>query len=148
MSAEQEKHGKALVARLWAVQGVYQAMHSGQSLAQVEQEYLYGRRELPEDEAGMPRPDGVLFKMILDGVAERRADLEGLIDAHIRKDNKEIEALLKSILLCAGWELLAQPGADAPIIINDYLDIAHGFYQGGEVGFLNGVLDALARAVR
>jgi N utilization substance protein B len=34
------------------------------------------------------------------------------------------------------------------VVINEYLDIAHGFFTGDEPRFANGVLDALARSLR
>ena len=34
------------------------------------------------------------------------------------------------------------------MVINEYLDIAHGFFSGEEPRFANGVLDAMARALR
>lgn len=149
MSADtdRDKHLKTLSARLRAVQALYQAMHSGQTIPSVIEEYLYIRTADPEDQ-DVPKPDGVLFKAILNGVAARGADLDALIASHIKKENKDTEFLLKAILMCAAWELLANTAVDAPVVINDYLDVAHGFYGKSEIGFLNGVLDALARTVR
>jgi N utilization substance protein B len=34
------------------------------------------------------------------------------------------------------------------VVINEYLDIAHGFFLGDEPKFANGVLEALARRFR
>jgi N utilization substance protein B len=34
------------------------------------------------------------------------------------------------------------------VVINEYMDIAHGFFDGEEPRFANGVLDALARQMR
>ena len=53
-------------------------------------------------------------------------------------------------LLRAGCAELWGGGAQPParVVINEYLDIAHGFFGGEEPRFANGVLDALARALR
>jgi len=34
------------------------------------------------------------------------------------------------------------------VAINEYVDIAHAFYADGEPGFVNSVLDRIAREVR
>jgi N utilization substance protein B len=44
--------------------------------------------------------------------------------------------------------LLARADIPTGSIINEYLDVAHAFYDKKEKGFVNGVLDAIARAAR
>jgi len=36
----------------------------------------------------------------------------------------------------------------AAAVINEYLDVAHAFYDKREAGFVNGLLDAIAKNVR
>jgi N utilization substance protein B len=36
----------------------------------------------------------------------------------------------------------------ARVVINEYVDVAHAFFDGGEPAFINGVLDHLARELR
>ena len=40
--------------------------------------------------------------------------------------------------------------ADVPTasVITEYVDVAHAFYDKRETGFVNGLLDAIAKAVR
>ncbi len=61
---------------------------------------------------------------------------------------KELEPLLKSILLCGVCELLEHQDIDAPLIINDYLNVTHAFYEQQQVNFVNGVLGKIASVVR
>ncbi len=61
---------------------------------------------------------------------------------------KEIEPLLKSILLCGVTELLSHQDIDAPIIIDDYLNVTHAFYEKQQVSFVNGILDKVASSLR
>ena len=56
--------------------------------------------------------------------------------------------MLKSVLLCGICELLIHTETDAPIIVNDYLNVTHEFYDQKQVSFVNGVLDAVAKLVR
>jgi N utilization substance protein B len=137
-----------LTARLAAVQAVYQSILNGQNLQAVLDEYkIYGHNRDP-DEPPLPQADGLLLQSILLGVQERREDLEGLIKQNLSNKNKEIESLLQAILLAASYEIMAHAEVDTPIILNDYLDVTHSFYDAGEVRLVNGVLDAIAKVVR
>ena len=61
---------------------------------------------------------------------------------------KELEPLLKSILLCGICEILAHQDIDAPLIIDDYLNITHAFYEQPQVSFVNGILGKVAPLLR
>ena len=61
---------------------------------------------------------------------------------------KELEPLLKSILLCGVCELLEHQDIDAPLIINDYLNVTHAFYEQQQVNFVNGVLGKVTSVLR
>lgn len=61
---------------------------------------------------------------------------------------KELEPLLKSILLCGVCELLEHQDIDAPLIINDYLNVTHAFYEQQQVNFVNGVLGKVSSVLR
>ena len=97
-------------------------------------------------------------------VDERRGDIEGLITANSRKraaptpeinsetaeigpEIRDFEPLLKAILICGVAEILANK-VDSPIIINDYLNVAHGFYGQGEVNLVNAILDSVVSALK
>ncbi len=61
---------------------------------------------------------------------------------------KELEPLLKAILLCGICEILAHQDIDAPLIIDDYLNVTHAFYEQPQVSFVNGVLGKVAPLLR
>ena len=50
--------------------------------------------------------------------------------------------------MCAACELLINTQIDTPIIINDYLNVAHGFFEQGEVTLINAILDKVAKSAR
>lgn len=135
-------------ARLLAVQAVYQASLNEQSLESVSAEYLEHRISMEVEGEEMAEPDKALFSKIVSGVAERKSDLGGVIATHTKERGQKFEPLIKAILMCASFELLAHVDVDAPIIINDYLNVAHAYFDKGEVGLINGILDNVAKAVR
>lgn len=138
---------KALSARLMSVQAFYQIIHNGNTGADVVREYLAKRAGMEIEGQILAEPDGALFKKIVTGAEERRAELEEMIRAQL-KNSREIENLLHAILVCAVYELLAHHDIDAPIIINDYLHVTDSFFGQGEVKLINGVLDPLAKTLR
>jgi transcription antitermination protein NusB len=55
---------------------------------------------------------------------------------------------LTQILRAGTYELLARADIPTGSIIGEYLDVADAFYDRKEKGFVNAVLDAVAKAVR
>ena len=80
----------------------------------------------------------------------RTQPVDTAIAAHL-SDKWTIERLdpvLRALLRAAAAELWAGGDTPARVVINEYMDIAHGFFDGEEPRFANGVLDALARQMR
>jgi transcription antitermination protein NusB len=55
---------------------------------------------------------------------------------------------MRQIIRAGTYELIARHDLPAGVIINEYVDVADAFYAKREKGFVNGVLDAIAKAVR
>jgi N utilization substance protein B len=141
---------KALSARLLAVQALYQSFQLTQPISAAMQEYLDHRIEMDIEGEKLIKPDGVLFSRILTGIEARLQDLGPIITAHVKKkhETRPSEPLIKAIITCGCYEIFAHQDIDSPVIINDYLNVAHGFYDKGEVAFINGVLDSIAKTLR
>jgi N utilization substance protein B len=52
------------------------------------------------------------------------------------------------ILRAGAYELLARADVSTGTAISEYVDVAHAFFDARESKFVNGVLDAVAKAVR
>ncbi|MEE8258473.1 MAG: transcription antitermination factor NusB, partial [Sphingomonadales bacterium] len=59
-----------------------------------------------------------------------------------------LEVILRAILQAGVYELMFRPDIPRPVIINEYIDITHSYYEGKEPGFVNGILDELAKTLR
>ena len=79
------------------------------------------------------------------GVEERHDDLQTMVKAAKSQQEGGEEHLLHSILLAGTYELMAHHDVDQPIIINDYLNVAHAFYSKGEVSMVNAILDTMRK---
>jgi len=158
---KQENNNKEFISRLMAVQACYQMIHNKKAIKLVVDEYLAdglktddepgeGQEKVaqPEElEAIKILPHGGLLKKILMGLEERRGEIEEIVKANMTS-SKDVEPLLHSILLCGVYELLQHVKTDAPIIVNDYLNVTHEFYPKSQVSFVNGILDSAAKSLR
>jgi N utilization substance protein B len=138
-------------ARVAAVQALYQSEHTGESAEAVIQQFLSHRIGGGYEEGGVPEADRPLFGTIVRTAAKNAERLDGLIARHLDADwpLMRLDPVLRALLRAACAEF-AEGGGQPParVVINEYLDIAHGFFGGEEPRFANGVLDALARALR
>lgn len=144
--AKSSKKARMSAARLAAVQAVYQMMANEQKAESVIEEYRVRRFGKPVDGQAMVMPEQDLFADIVNGVEARRAEIEAIL---VKPEQKiPAEPLLRSILLCGTWELLAQENTDTPLIIAEYLNVTHAFFGQGESRMINGVLDRVKGEVR
>ena len=61
---------------------------------------------------------------------------------------ERLDRTLKSILRVGTYELMARADVPSATVISEYVEIAKAFDAGREAGFVNGVLDTVAKAVR
>lgn len=155
-SATSSKKGSKIArnsaARLLAVQAVYQMFKNEQSANDVVSEFIDHRTGLDVDGDEFIQPEVELFKSIVVGVAENHEQLETLVSANRGEKAQEslvkTEALLQSIFLCGSFELMVHQSIDFPIIISDYLHVAHAFYEDGEAKLVNALLDSVRKTTR
>lgn len=137
-------------ARLAAVQALYQMDVGGASLPGIVAEFE-AHRLGGEIEGEQMRPaDAGFFRTLVGGVV----DLQRQIDPKIHNalphtwPLKRIDVTLRAILRCGVFELMQRPDVPARVAINEYVEIAHAFFEGEEPGLVNAVLDAIARHER
>lgn len=138
------------IARLGAVQALFQIEFTGAADEAVLSEFLdYRLAELAEA-AGAAAIDRDFFASLVNGIAARREELDGLIGPLLVKGWKleRLDSVLRAILRAAAFELAARSDVPTRVVINEYVEIAHAFFADREAGFVNAVLDPLARRLR
>lgn len=138
------------VARLAAVQALYQIDLSGTPPAAVIAEFQKHRLNREQDGENYGEADTALFVDIVNGAIARQADLDRALSASLTADwpLDRLETVLRAVLRAGAYELLARTDVPARVVINEYLDIAHAFFSGKEPGLVNGVLDRIAHMLR
>lgn len=136
-------------ARLAAVQALYEVELSDADPDRIVSDFLArgGTAEL-DGKALAAEPD--FMADLLRGTLDRRAEIDALIGAVLDKGRKlaRLEAVLRAILRCGGYELLGRDDIDPPVVITEYVAIAGAFFDGPEPTLVNAVLDRVAHAVR
>ena len=138
------------VARLAAVQALYQLEMEKTPIAQLLHEFHQHRLGATIEGATYADAEVDFFNDVVKGVAARRDEIDALISANLGQGwtIDRLDRSLRQILRAGSYELLARPDIPTGGVIGDYLDVAHAFFASKEKKFVNGVLDAVARAVR
>lgn len=143
------------LARLVAVQALYQASYEEETLDAILRRSLEEASALLNDEEGeggaiAERPDPDLFAAIVRGVAQNREDLQAMISGALdaRFSSERMEILLRAILQAGAYELHRHDEIPQGIIISDYVDVARAFFGAKEPSLVNAVLDKLAKKLR
>jgi N utilization substance protein B len=92
--------------------------------------------------------DEAFFGDILRGVVANRPEVDKTISHHLADGWRldRIDATARAILRCAVYELTGPPQTAREIAIDEYVEVAKSFFgTGTETGFVNGVLDGIAR---
>jgi N utilization substance protein B len=136
-------------ARLAAVQVLYQMRLNNQDAKSAVAEFIDTRVGFDLDGDRFVPADAELLNDIVLGVAARGADIEPVLAKALADGKKtDVELLLECVLRAGIYELIAHGTTDAGIIINDYLNVTTGFYDGNEPKIVNAILDKVAKAVR
>jgi N utilization substance protein B len=145
------KPGARALARLLAVQALYLLrMNKDATTAGVLEDL---RKMSLEEGDGVPpfsRVDQDFFTDLVTGVSKSAGAIRENLDKVLTGSWKypRLEVVLASILEAGAYELLYRPDVPRAVIINEYVDVTHAFYEGKEPGFVNGILDELAKTVR
>lgn len=141
---------KRLTARLAAVQALYQIAMTGIPAEAVVGEFLKERLTEEVDGFSLAEADRKLFRRLVAGAAAGAAGYDDMLAAVLPEDwaLDRLETLLRALFRAALYELADEPETPARVIITQYVDVAHAFFGGKEPGFVNGLLDRLARDLR
>lgn len=137
-------------ARLAAVQGLYEIEVSAAEVDAVLENYLHHRWPRSGAARELPPPDLELLTRLLRGTFEAAADLDREINRVLagRRGGDRIETLLRAILRVGAFELREMTDVPTRVVLNEYINLAHAFFAGGEPALVNAVLDRLALGFR
>ncbi len=142
-------------SRFAAVQALFQSEQAQTSPETVIDEFVRHRLgELPGtgsfEDGRIPDALVPLFARIVREATQQQDRVDALLAETLSADwpLARIDPVLRAVMRAGVTELLMSDGPPAKVVINEYLDIARGFFDGDEPRMANGVLDKLARQLR
>lgn len=150
MSMAEPTHAARSVARLAAVQALYQMEVAGASTEDVLRDFDAGKLPRAEEAGEASEGDIDLFKTLVDNAVNRQLTIDRAIARRLGKGWKleRIDAVARAILRAGAVELEQRADIPTPVVIDEYVEIAKAFFDGPEPGFVNATLDACARDLR
>jgi N utilization substance protein B len=150
MSNPGKSHQTRSVARLAAIQALYQMEVSGAGAETVVREFIDHRFGSEIEGEPLAEADEAFFADIVRGVVKDQAKIDQLIAKRLATGWRldRLDATVRSILRAGAFELSALKDIPTEIVIDEYVEIAKSFFEGVEPGFVNGALDGIARDER
>jgi N utilization substance protein B len=137
-------------ARLAAVQALYQLDMEKIGLARLLSEFHTHRLGAEIEDATYADADVDFFDDVVAGVDARREEIDALIDAKLGEQWKlsRLDKTMLQVLRAGSYELLARADVPTAAVIDEYVDVAHAFFDAKDAKFVNGLLDAVAKEKR
>ena len=137
-------------ARLAAVQALYQRQMEDTHLARLLDEFHQHRLGREIEDAQYADAEVAFFDDIVSGVIARQDEIDALLAGRLAEGwtLARLDRTMLQILRAGTYELLARADVPTGTAISEYLDVTHAFFDQREAKFVNGLLDAVAKAVR
>ena len=137
-------------ARLAAVQALYQMDMEKIGLARLLDEFHAHRLGEEIEDAQIAHAEVSFFDDVVSGVNARREEIDGVIESKLGEQWKigRLDKTMLQILRAGTYEILARADVPTGSVINEYMDVAHAFFDAKDAKFVNGLLDAVAKEKR
>jgi N utilization substance protein B len=142
-------------SRVAAVQALFQSEQAGDNPETVIDQFVRHRLGVLEGQNGfedgrIPDAEVPLFSRVVREAVRRQDAIDPMLVEALPGDwpLARIDPVLRAVMRAGAAELSMQDGPPAKVVINEYLDVARGFFTGPEPGLANAVLDRLARSLR
>jgi N utilization substance protein B len=137
-------------ARLAAVQALYQHDMEGTPVPRLLKEFHDHRLGATIEDATYHDAEQDFFDDVVSGTDARGAEIDALISDRLAEGwtLERLDRPMRAILRAGAYELIARPDVPVASVITEYVDVAHAYYDKRESGFVNGLLDAIAKEAR
>ena len=150
MSRNSNRTKARAAARLAAVQALYQLEMEGTAIPVLLHEFHQHRLGAVIEDVEYADAEVDFFDDLVKGAQARAGEIDLLIEAKLASGwtLARLDKPMKAILRAGTYELMARRDVPVGATISEYVDVAHAFYERREAGFVNGLLDGIAKDVR
>ena len=150
MKRGQPRSKSRSAARLAAVQALYQQEMEGTTLPRLLDEFHQHRLGKTIEDVEYADAEVAFFDDVVRGVDARREEIDAAISKRLSAgwNLARLDRPMRAILRAGTYELLARADVPTKSVISEYVDVADAFYDKRETGFVNGLLDSVAKDVR
>ncbi|QNQ12099.1 transcription antitermination factor NusB [Sphingomonas alpina] len=129
---------------------MYQHEMEGTAIPSLLHEFHNHRLGATIEDAEYAEAEVDFFDDVVKGTHARLAEIDTIVAAKLAKgwSLTRLDKAMRAILRAGTYELLARPDVPVGTVITEYVDVAHAFFDKREAGFVNGLLDAIAKDVR
>jgi transcription antitermination protein NusB len=137
-------------ARLAAVQALYEMEQTDKSARATIREFMEDRLGLGPDGAPIEDADPDIFKSIVNAVVDNQAKIDNAILGRLAEGWKltRLDATMRALLRAAGAEFIAHQELAEAVILDEYVSLAHDFFDEGDAKFANALLQNVGRDLR
>ena len=142
-------------SRVAAVQALFQIEQAQTSAETVIDEFVRHRLgALPGaggfEEGRVPAAEVPLFARIVRAAVTQQETIDRMLTEALPAEwpLARLDPVLRALLRAGAAELAVANDPPAKVVINEYLNVAHGFFSGEEPRMSNAILDRLARLLR
>lgn len=133
------------IATYWPARD--EAAQAGEGTA--AREAARGREDDDAAQADLAEPLRAFANGLVRGTLGRVAEIDALLASHTQNWRVERMNVLDRLVLRLGvYELLAEPGTPPKVVLNEAIELARRFSGEESVPFVNGVLDAVRKALQ
>ncbi len=138
------------LARLAAVQALYQMELGGTQLSDIVAEYQTFRLGKELDGEQYRDADAGWFRDLMHGVVAEQREIDPRVHTALARDwpLKRIDSILRATLRAGVFELIRRKDVPARVVISEYVEVAKAFFSEDEPRMVNAVLDRIARDLR
>ncbi|MDR0407065.1 MAG: transcription antitermination factor NusB [Holosporales bacterium] len=145
-----KKAGIRGIARLAAIQALYQQEQQQQTIDEILEEFLFYRAGTPVIGEEVHSGDKVFFTALMKGVITEAAAIDGFIIERLTEEwtLERLDPVVRAILRAGICELLTFKKVPACVVLNEYVELTKAFFDEKEPMFVNGVLHSVAKILR
>lgn len=146
----EQRAAERSASRLGAIMALYQMEAAGTTLDTIINEFEMHRFGTEVDGIDLPLGDDAFFEALLRGVVEYQVECDRAVNRILKQGWRldRLDSILRAILRVGAFELMHRKDVPPKVSISEYVRLAEGYFDDEEVGFVNGVMDNLAKEFR